>query len=216
MTSSAPVLSELVRSRRDLLRNGWTDRRIAAALADGSLVGIRRGWFMHAVDRTALWAEEKHLAHVIAVARDARGSAVMSHSSAAVLWDLPLHGVRLARVHMTTPTPRRISSAPDVLRHVAPLPASDVVVRAGIRCTSLSRTVFDAVRFLPVGAAVALADAAERQMALRQRGGTWMPSCPGAVASRAGWRRRPEREGSVGPVGWRRSPTGGRNSRARA
>jgi hypothetical protein len=70
---------------------------------------------------------------------------------------------------MTTDAPRRISSAPDVLRHVAPLPADDLVVVDGIRCTSLSRTVFDLCRTLPLEAAVAIADAAERRMGERIR-----------------------------------------------
>lgn len=124
---------------------------------------------MDAAEREGLWPEQRHRAHVIAVARDASGPAVMSHTSAAVLWGLPLYAMRLARVHMTTPTPKRISSAPDVFRHFAPVPSSDVTVRGGIRCTSLSRTVFDLIRTVPVAAAVALADAAERQMAQRHR-----------------------------------------------
>ena len=167
-TTTVPVLTQLVRSRADLFLNGWTDRRIAAALQSGVLFSIRRGWFMDTADRESLRPEQRHHAHVIAVARDASGSAVMSHASAAVLWGLPLYAMRLARVHMTTPSPRRISSAPDVFRHVAPLPISDVTVRSGIRCTTLSRTVFDLIRALTPPAAVALADAAERQMAERQ------------------------------------------------
>ena len=168
-TMTAPVLTQLVRSRADLFLNGWTDRGIAAALQSGALFAIRRGWFMDAVERESLWPEQRHHAHVIAVARDASGPAVMSHTSAAVLWGLPLYATRLARVHVTTAAPRRISSAPDVFRHVAPLPTADVTVRGGIRCTTLSRTVFDLIRTLTPSAAVALADAAERQMAQRQR-----------------------------------------------
>lgn len=133
------------------------------------LFRIRRGWYIASEDRQALWPEERHRAHVIAVARDATGGAVMSHTSAAVLWRLPLYRIDCVRVHMTTEASARISSAPDVKRHVGDLPADDVVVVDGIRCTSLSRTVFDLIGALPREAAVALADAAERKMGERLR-----------------------------------------------
>ena len=149
--------------------NGWTDRSLAAAVADGSWYRLRRGWYMAAEDREPLWEEERHRAHVIAVARDARSEAVMSHTSAAVLWRLPLYGIRCGWVHTTMNRGDRISSASDVRRHVAPLPESDVTIVDGIRCTTLGRTVFDLIRTLPLAAAIAVADAAERQMALRLR-----------------------------------------------
>ncbi|WP_137843163.1 hypothetical protein [Microbacterium sp. 2FI] len=132
---------------------------------------VRRGWFMAATDAAELWPEGRHLAHVIAVTRDATGDAATSHVSAGVWWGLPLYRHTPTRVHVTTDAPQRISSGTDVIRHVAPLPASDVVIRHGIRTTSLARTVFDLVRTLPPEAAVACADAAERMMA--QRGREW-------------------------------------------
>lgn len=168
LTDTEPQLEHLVRSRRDLMLNGWTDRSIADAVHRGELFHIRRGWYILAAERDGLWPEERHRAHVIAVARDASGNAVMSHTSAAVLWRLPLYRIGLERVHMTTDAPVRISSARDVRRHVAPLRAGDISIIDGIRCTSLARTVFDLIRVLPLEAAVVLADAAERQMAERQ------------------------------------------------
>lgn len=164
-----PILPQLVRSREDLVLNGWSDRALAAGVADGALIHVRRGWYMDAAEHRSLTPERRHLAHVIAVARDTRGGAAMSHTSAGVLWRLPFYRVRFERVHMTTSAPARISSAPDVLRHVAPLPADDLVTIDGIRCTTLSRTVFDLCRLLPREAAVAVADAAERMMATRIR-----------------------------------------------
>lgn len=164
-----PVLEQLVRSREDLVLNGWTDRQIGAAVRAGVLFRIRRGWYIDAEERDGLWPEEQHRAHVIAVARDSRGGAVASHTSAAVLWRLPLHRIRCVRVHLTTSPAGRISSAPDVRRHAAPLDAEDLVTINGIRCTSLARTVLDLIGALPLEAAVALADAAERQMAARLR-----------------------------------------------
>ncbi|MBS1905619.1 MAG: hypothetical protein JST33_03415 [Actinobacteria bacterium] len=176
-----PILAQLVRSREDLILNGWTDRRIAAAVREGVLFHIRRGWYIDSEERAGLWPEEQHRAHVLAVARESRGGAVASHTSAAVLWRLPLYRIRCVRVHMTTSPESRISSAPDVKRHVAAISADDVITIDGIRCTSLARTVFDLIGTLPLEAAVALADAAERQMAERLR--EW------DVEAVASWRR---------------------------
>jgi hypothetical protein len=166
---SVPELSPLVRSRNSLLLGGWTERRLSAAVQRGELQVVRRGSYILAADAEILWAEGRHLAHVIAVVRDSAGGAAVSHESAAVVWGLPLYRHRPRRVHLTTESSGRISSGPDVMRHVAPLPASDVVVRHGIRTTTLSRTVFDLMRTLPMEASVSCADAAERMMALRGR-----------------------------------------------
>ena len=164
-----PELSPLVRSRTALLADGWTERSLETAVRDGRLHVIRRGAFMEREDASGLWPEGAHLAQVIAVARDATGGGVVSHESAGVVWALPLYRHRPPRVHMTTAAPSRISSGRDVIRHVAPLPASDIAVVNGIRCTSLERTVFDMIRTLGSEASVAAADAAERQYALRGR-----------------------------------------------
>lgn len=166
---SVSELSPLVRSRRSLLAAGWSERALELAVREGRLHTVRRGSYIAADDRSNLWAESRHLAHVIAVARDAAGLGVASHESAGVVWGLPLYRHRPRRVHLTTPAPARISSGPDVMRHVAPLPASDVTVRGGIRCTTLERTVFDMTRTLSAEAAVACADAAERMLAFRGR-----------------------------------------------
>ena len=179
---SPVVLEQLVRSRENLVLNGWTDRSISAAVTTGAVIHLRRGWYMDAADHAALTSEERHRAHVIAVARDARGGAVMSHTSAAVLWRLPLYRIRCVRVHMTTLPRARNSSAPDVMRHIAPIEAGDCAMIDGIRCTSLDRTVFDLIGGLTREAAVAVADAAERQMAGRLR--EW------DLDARASWRRR--------------------------
>ncbi len=151
------------------MAEGWTERSIAAAVAARSLKSIRRGWYMEAAEWRELWPEGRHLAHVVAAVRDARSTVVMSHTSAAVLWGLPLYRVAPRRVHITMTRPRRNSSSPDILRHTAALPDGDVVRRGGVLCTSLGRTVIDLARLLPTDAAVALADAAERQMAVRGR-----------------------------------------------
>ena len=171
----------LLRSRRDLLWHGWQERAIDAAVRDGALRLIRRGWYMAGDEWDDLWPEGAHLAHVVAVARDGGGGGVMSHLSAAVLWGLPVYRSQMARVHMTVPPAARISSGPDVMRHSSPLDPGDIAMRHGIRCTSLLRTVFDVVRTTSPETAVACADAAERMMMLRGR--EWDPD------AREAWRR---------------------------
>ena len=164
MPDADPPLHRLIRSRSDLLAD-LSDRRIAAAVREGVLHQFRRGWYVDAQAYRELTPEQRHRLHVTAVARDASGCAVMSHESAAVLWDLPLYRHSPSRVQMTTASPRRISSAPDVQRHVAPLQVGDTTEIDGIPCTDLARTVFDCIRSLPLEAALSIADAAERRMA---------------------------------------------------
>jgi hypothetical protein len=156
-------------SRRQLLAAGVASREIGSRARDGDLAVVRRGWFAERALVGDLWPESRHLLHVLAVARDGQGGGVASHISAAVLHGLPLYRVRAARVHLTTDAPRRIASGPDVFRHVAPLPPSDVTTVDGVTCTTVARTVFDCVRSLPLEAAVSIADAAERSVAFRQR-----------------------------------------------
>ncbi len=141
-----------------------TDRRIAAALQSGVLFSIRRGWFMDAADRESLRPEQRHHAHVIAVARDASGSAVMSHASAAVLWGLPLYA------HAPRPCPYdhsvaaedlecagRVPScraAPDLRRHSAQRHPVHHLVAHGVR----SHPRIDAARGRGTGGCCGAAD----------------------------------------------------------
>lgn len=169
MRKSVSELSLAIRSRRMLVLDGWTERSLRRAVEAGEMQVVRRGWYIGAEEWKELWTEERHRAHVIAVARDAQTAAPVCRTSAAVLWDLPLHRIHPKRVHQLWTPDARNSSVSDVKRHTEPIDPLDIEVIDGIRCTSLSRTVFDLIRTLPREAAVAVADAAERQMALRGR-----------------------------------------------
>jgi len=80
---------------------------------------------------------------------------VVSHTSAAVAWGLPLLA-RPTKPHITVPAQRRPRPGrPAVLHWAAVSPAE----RVG-RLTSLLRTVVDCARILPFGEALAVADAA--------------------------------------------------------
>ncbi|MFI5690511.1 DUF559 domain-containing protein [Kribbella sp. NPDC051586] len=80
---------------------------------------------------------------------------VLSHTSAAAVWRLPLL-VPPTKPHITLPTNRNAKAGPPAVLHWANLPAAD----RRIRRTSLLRTVLDCARILPFGEALAVADAA--------------------------------------------------------
>ncbi len=80
---------------------------------------------------------------------------VLSHTSAAVPWRLPLL-VLPEKPHITLPTNRNVKPGPPAVLHWAALPTTDLRERR----TSLVRTVLDCARVLPFGEALAVADAA--------------------------------------------------------
>ena len=117
-------------------------RSVAAAVRSGEIVRLRRGVYGH----PALAAD---LAVTIAY------DGVLSHTSAASVWRLPLLAAP-EKPHITLPTDRNARSGPPAILHWADLPADDVRKHR----TSLERTVLDCARILPFGEALAVADAA--------------------------------------------------------
>lgn len=156
----------VVRTRGDLAREGWRERRIAQALEDGSLRRLQRNRYVLDAHWADLWPESRHRIEAVAAFSEMRdGGAVAAYDSAAVVWDLPLYRHVPAAVHVTIPGGTHLPSRRGLRRHTDALPPEDVTTREGIRCTTLERTVFDLARTLPFEAAVAAADAGLRQTA---------------------------------------------------
>ena len=156
-----PLLLDRPRSEQTRGRH-----ELAEAIAHGTLVKVHRGWYASAAEYEQLHLEDRHLMRVLAVADSMRGgNAVFSHSSAAVLWGLPLYRSPPARVHTTFAGPVETPSSAAIMRHRDALPEEDVVDRHGIRCTSLERTVIDVARTTRMEAALAAMDAAFRLVA---------------------------------------------------
>jgi len=159
-----------VLTREMLGRDRWTDRDIARALGEGSLRRLQRNRYVLDADWADLWPESRHRLEVAAVVGEMRGGgAVVSHESAAVLWDLPLYRHVPSAVHATVPDSRHVHSRPGLRRHADELPAEDVTTHFGVPCTTLDRTVFDVIRSVGFEAAVAVADAALRKVAYAGR-----------------------------------------------
>ncbi len=143
MTSAAEILAQL---------GGWATfaelakvvprRALAKAVRDGDVVRLARGVYGH-----------PQLAADLSTAMAHGG--VLSHTSAALAWRLPLRGTP-PKPHVTIPRNRRAKAGPPAVLHWADLPATDL--RRGR--TSLERTVVDCARILPFGEGLAVADAA--------------------------------------------------------
>lgn len=80
---------------------------------------------------------------------------VVSYTSAAVAWGLPLL-VRPEKPHVTVPAQRRPRPGRPVELHWAAVSPAE----RGVRLTCILRTVLDCARLLPFGEALAVADAA--------------------------------------------------------
>lgn len=158
---------DLVRSRERLLDEGMTERELAAAVEQRALRRVHRGAYVDAQTWDSLWPEGRQLVRVCAVARASLGGdPVFSHLSAAALWGLPLMGPLPDDVHTAIRSRRHTRTEAGVVRHQISLEERDIVRRHGLRCTSLTRTVFDLARLLRPEAVVAAGDAALRMVSV--------------------------------------------------
>jgi very-short-patch-repair endonuclease len=111
-------------------------------------------------------ARRANLAHIAAVRAQLGAGQVASHTTAALLWGLPL--VRPpAAVHLIQAFNPNGSLPRDVVRHVAALRPEDVVVRAGQPVTTLERTAVDCATTLGPDGGLVVVDAALHQGADR-------------------------------------------------
>ena len=141
---------------RDLVAAGYSAAELAQLRRAGDLVHLRRGAWLSGDPGDEATRHRLLLAATTALAVDG----VISHTSAAVLHELPTFGP-LGRVHLTR-SGGRGKRRGYVHLHVAPLGPGEVVERDGVVLTSLARTVLDLARTLPHPEAVATADAALR------------------------------------------------------
>lgn len=181
------VADLLIDSRRLRVDASW--RELRRRVETGDLAQVRRGTFADATALAALHIEQRHQLEVLAAVR-AQGtdSAVISHVSAAVMWDLPLFGVAPRKVHITMRHGLEAHSSNPVLRHRDELPEADVTMVGGIRCTSLERTVIDVARTASLATGVAAADAALRRIAWNER--SWVYAADEAERFKEGLRAR--------------------------
>lgn len=141
-----------------------------AETRSGRLVKVRRG----AYTRTDLLDTRRHhraidiaIAHAVAVAVQSTRPVVISHSSAALLWGLPLLRPP-TRAHVIQRSRRGGEASRDVVRHTCRLAPADVTELAGLCVTSLVRTLVDCARTLTARGALVTLDAGLRCGAERE------------------------------------------------
>jgi len=159
---------ELIRSDADSIESlrGETRHDIRRRLAKGTLIRLHTDWDLTAEEHEALYFEESHLLTVIATTRRMlTEEGVVAYGSAVTVHGLPLWRTVLGRVHVTLCGGGLSRSSKDVFRHRDALAEEDIETVRGIRVTTLERTVVDAIRVLRPEAAIAVVDAAMRQVA---------------------------------------------------
>jgi very-short-patch-repair endonuclease len=118
-------------TRAQLLTAGLTRRQIDTLVADGHLLRVHTGVYALGVIRAEPVA--RRLAAVLAT------DGVLSHVSAAEHWGIL--APRGGPIHVTRAT--RGERRAGIAVHESALAAAEVVVRFGVRCTSLLRTLLD-------------------------------------------------------------------------
>lgn len=146
--------------RRQALDTGYTVEEVDYLVRKGEWVSLRRGAYVERSVYEAMTAEQRHLARIHAVTRSLHKPAIVSHTSAVVLRDLPTHGLDLSEVHVTRRDLHSPRHEAGVHHHAGSLPVDDVELVDGVATTSLARTTLDTARMSDFESAVVVADAA--------------------------------------------------------
>lgn len=150
---SPPALS----THRDLSRD-LSNRQIQRLVETRALTRVRRGFYVSTPVWTALSIDERALLGVRAAAGALSQSAVLSHTSAAIVHGLPTGTLRQDRIHVTWPGSAGRGTTSCVTNHRSILSDRDIVEVDGLRVTSAARTVYDIARGAEVRLAVAVVD----------------------------------------------------------
>lgn len=166
-TGEATLVRQVqARTRADLARIGWTDRRIAAEVRAGRVRRAARGVYVlvdpagGAATGTAQQREAEYLDRIRAILQRA-GDVLVSHLSALILWGLPVVYADFSYLHITADRAAGGQRRSGVHRHGAAGVVPEVR-RAGVRVTTVARTLVDVARTADPRTALAACDAALR------------------------------------------------------
>lgn len=144
--------------RGEALQRGAADHQLQRQCRTGTWHRLRPGRYTPANEFDALDTYDRHRLRAVETLRAASADAVLSHQSAAVIHGLDLWNTPLAVAHLTRnrPTGGRRTRHRHV--HTAALHLDETAEVAGLRMTTLARTVVDLARTLPFEQAVVAGD----------------------------------------------------------
>ena len=149
-------------ARRQLQDLGFGEEAIKTRLAEGRLHHIHEE--VYAVGHRRLAVRAPWWAAILAYGP----GAVLSHQSAAVLWEVRRR--RRGPIHVTAPCGRQgLRRRKGIWIHRCKLTAADVTRRDGFPVTTLARTLFDLAEVAPFDQLKGAAEEAERLKLLRLR-----------------------------------------------
>jgi hypothetical protein len=146
--------------RPGLIAAGWTDDELRRLRRRGDLTAIADGAYIDPADARLRRSESRHALLVAAALPRVAADSVISHTSAAVLFGLPIWHIPLKRVHTTRPRRSGGVLTGRLHVHTAPLEPDDVTEIGGIAVTSVVRTLLDIARTVGFEEAVVILDAA--------------------------------------------------------
>jgi hypothetical protein len=146
-------------TRADARACGYPDPEIDTLLETGGWRRIRPGTYAARRALTLVTDEVLHLRKVNRVLRSGGPSVFASHQSAAALHALPLWGLDLSRVHVTSPYGRP-GCIGGVHRHIRDPVGPGVQIWNKLRMVSPARAVVEVASISPAAPAVVLTEAA--------------------------------------------------------
>lgn len=149
----------------EFLRVGELDDRGAITslyrhLVEGRMLRLHPGVHVDAQAYSALSADERYLARVLAARSRLGPDDTVSHWSAAAVWGLPAVDGWPSVVHTTVPAGCGLTSTRSLRRHRSSRAVVGPSQRHGLPVTSLARTVVDVAAISDFPSAIVVADAA--------------------------------------------------------
>lgn len=137
---------------------------VAARRRSGEWIRLRRGASMeaHPLGTDTHERRDRELrATLVALSQTLAPHACFSHTTAALLWDLPTWGSP-SRIHVTSPTRSSVRRGAPVARHVTVVPGGQRTQVGGLPVTTLPRTVADCAMTSSPTEGLVIVDAALR------------------------------------------------------